>query len=184
MSSGLSSRPYALWLEATECGGQSADEHAAGASGARCCTYWSLLSLRLPLAHFHTLVRTRVRGHKRNPLPSVQLVTIDTDAAHAHVFLCAEGWGADEILGKSMSGWRLVMAHFCLWGPLCSEDACCLKAAKFSQILSARMYAPEEKPSKSQPCHTLLVMRALKSVPWRGTAWDGGAAALKCCADS
>lgn len=26
------------------------------------------------------------------------------------------------------------------------------------------MYAPEEKPSKSQPCHALLVMRALKSM--------------------
>lgn len=56
------------------------------------------------------------------------------------------------------------MAHFRLWGPFCLEDACYLKAAKFSHILSARMYAPEEKPSKSQPCHTLLVMRALKSM--------------------
>ena len=81
--------------------------------------------------------------HQRSTLPGTCHHRHSSDTTQERVHLCAEGWGADERLGKSMLGQRHVMAHFCLWGPLCLKDACCLQAAKFSHILSARMYAPE-----------------------------------------
>lgn len=127
----------------------------------------SLLGLLLSytsITHSPTLVRTLASETMRGTPRLVSTLSPWT-AQTLLIGTCnLLSWGTDEGPGKSMLGQGHVMAHFRLWGPLCLEGACCLKAAKFSHILSARMYAPEEKPSKSQACHTLLVMRALKSM--------------------